>query len=117
VLGDVSTLCDVAPPPGLYGVVGTGVLWAVSTLCAVAPPPGLYGVEGSGLLWETLPDVVWCGCVGGAAVPSLRGAPHGLTVFQVPAAPHQIQRGPGGPHAVWDLRKPREELAKLPRAV
>jgi hypothetical protein len=23
----------VAPPPGLYGVVGTGVLWDVSTLC------------------------------------------------------------------------------------
>jgi hypothetical protein len=38
----VSTLCAVAPPPALYGVVGTGVLWAVSTLCAVAPPPGLY---------------------------------------------------------------------------
>jgi hypothetical protein len=26
----VSTLCAVAPPPGLYGVVGTGLLWAVS---------------------------------------------------------------------------------------
>jgi hypothetical protein len=31
------------PPPGLYGVAGTGLLWDVSTLCAVAPPPGLYG--------------------------------------------------------------------------
>ena len=26
----------------IYGVVGTGVLWNVSTLCAVLPPPGLY---------------------------------------------------------------------------
>jgi hypothetical protein len=30
--------------------VGTGWLWAVSTLCAVAPPPGLYGVVGTGVL-------------------------------------------------------------------
>jgi hypothetical protein len=29
----VSTLCAEVPPPGLYGVVGTGVLWDVSTLC------------------------------------------------------------------------------------
>jgi hypothetical protein len=43
LLWDVSTLCALAPPPGLYGVVGTGLLWDVSTLCAVAPPPGLYG--------------------------------------------------------------------------
>ena len=35
LLWDVSTLCAVAPPAGLYGVVGTGVLWDVSTLCAV----------------------------------------------------------------------------------
>jgi hypothetical protein len=41
-----------APPPGLYGVVGTGVLWDVSTLCAVVPPPGLYGVVGTGVLWD-----------------------------------------------------------------
>jgi hypothetical protein len=43
VLWDVSTLCGVEPPPGLHGVVGTGLLWDVSTLCAVVPPPGLYG--------------------------------------------------------------------------
>ena len=36
LLCDVSTLCAVVPPPGLYGVVGTGLLWDVSTLCAVA---------------------------------------------------------------------------------
>jgi hypothetical protein len=30
---DVSTPCAVVPPPGLCGVVGTGVLWDVSTLC------------------------------------------------------------------------------------
>jgi hypothetical protein len=52
LLWDVSTLCAVVPPAGLYGVVGTGVLWAVSTLCAVAPHPGLYGVVGTGLLWD-----------------------------------------------------------------
>jgi hypothetical protein len=52
VLWDVSTLCAVVPPPGLYGVVGTGVLWDVSTLCAVVPPPGLYGVVGTGVLWD-----------------------------------------------------------------
>jgi hypothetical protein len=23
----------IVPPPGLYGVVGTGLLWDVSTLC------------------------------------------------------------------------------------
>ena len=59
MLWDVSTLCAVEPPPGLYGVVGTGVLWDVSTLCAVVPPPGLYGVVGTGL-WRdvsTLCDV------------------------------------------------------------
>jgi hypothetical protein len=38
----------VVPPAGLYGVVGTGVLWHVSTLCAVVPPAGLYGVVGTG---------------------------------------------------------------------
>jgi hypothetical protein len=52
VLWDVSALCAVVPPPGLYGVVGTGVLWDVSTLCALAPPPGLYGVLGTGVLWH-----------------------------------------------------------------
>jgi hypothetical protein len=69
--GNVSALCVVVPPPGLYGVVGTGllwdsqyavccstsswtiwvvgtgVLWDVSTLCVVVPPPGLYGVVGT----------------------------------------------------------------------
>jgi hypothetical protein len=25
------------------GVVGTGLLWDVSTLCALVPPAGLYG--------------------------------------------------------------------------
>jgi hypothetical protein len=30
-------------------VVGTGVLWDVSALCAVVPPPGLYGVVGTGV--------------------------------------------------------------------
>jgi hypothetical protein len=44
---DVSTLCAVVPPPGLYGVV-----WDVSTLCAVVPPAGLYGVVGTGLVWD-----------------------------------------------------------------
>jgi hypothetical protein len=39
-LWGVSTLCAVVPPPGLYGVVGTGLLWGVSTLCAVV---GLMG--------------------------------------------------------------------------
>jgi hypothetical protein len=34
VLWDVSTPCAVVPPPGLYGMVGTGLLWGVSTLCA-----------------------------------------------------------------------------------
>jgi hypothetical protein len=29
-------------------VVGTGLLWDVSTRCAVVPPPGLYGVVGTG---------------------------------------------------------------------
>jgi hypothetical protein len=48
VLWDVCTLCAVAPPRGLYGVVGTGVLWDVSTLCAVVHPPGLYGVVVTG---------------------------------------------------------------------
>jgi hypothetical protein len=52
MLRGVSTLCAVAPPAGLYGVVGTGLVWGVSTLCAVAPPPGLYGVVGTGLLWD-----------------------------------------------------------------
>jgi hypothetical protein len=42
-LWDVSTLCAVVPPPGRYGVVGTGVLWGVSTLCVVVPPAGRYG--------------------------------------------------------------------------
>jgi hypothetical protein len=46
VLWDVSTLGTVVPPPGLYGVVGTGVLWDVSTLCAVVcldyEPGGSY---------------------------------------------------------------------------
>jgi hypothetical protein len=51
----VSATCAVAPPAGLYGVVGTGVPWAVSALCAVVPPPGLYGVVGTGLLWEGSP--------------------------------------------------------------
>jgi hypothetical protein len=49
--GMVSTLCAVVPPPGPYGVVGTGVLWDVSTWCAVVPP-GLYGVVGTGVLWD-----------------------------------------------------------------
>jgi hypothetical protein len=40
-LWDVSTLCAVVPPPGLYGVVGTGLLRDVSTLRAAVPPPGL----------------------------------------------------------------------------
>jgi hypothetical protein len=31
----------------LYGVVGSGLLWDVSTLCAVVPPAGLYGVVGT----------------------------------------------------------------------
>jgi hypothetical protein len=35
------------PPAGLYGVVGTGLLWDVSTLCVVVPPAGLYGVVGT----------------------------------------------------------------------
>jgi hypothetical protein len=52
LLGDVSTLCAVLPPPGLYGVVGTGLLWDVSTRCAVEPPPGLFEVVGTGLLWD-----------------------------------------------------------------
>jgi hypothetical protein len=39
------------PRPGLYGVVGTVLLWGVSTLCDVVPPPGLYGVVGTGLWW------------------------------------------------------------------
>jgi hypothetical protein len=52
VLWDVSALCAVVPPPGLYGVVGTGVLWDVSKLCAVVPPAGLYGVVGTGVLWD-----------------------------------------------------------------
>ena len=38
------------PPPGRYGVVGTGVLWDVSTLCVGVPPAGLYGVVGAGEL-------------------------------------------------------------------
>jgi hypothetical protein len=53
----VSTLCAVVPPPGLYGVVGTGLLCDVSTLCAVVPPPGLYGVVGTGLLCDVSTDV------------------------------------------------------------
>jgi hypothetical protein len=52
VLSGVSTLCAVVPPAGLYGVVGTGALCDVSTLCAVVPPPGLYGVVGTGVLWD-----------------------------------------------------------------
>jgi hypothetical protein len=30
-------------------VVGTGLLWDVSALCDVVPPPGLYGVVGTGV--------------------------------------------------------------------
>jgi hypothetical protein len=52
LLWGVSTLCAVVPPPGLYGVVGTGVLWDVNTLCAALPPPGLYGVVGTGVLGD-----------------------------------------------------------------
>jgi hypothetical protein len=52
LLCDVSTLCAVVPPAGLYGVVGTGLLCDVSTLCAVVPPAGLYGVVGTGMLWD-----------------------------------------------------------------
>jgi hypothetical protein len=37
LLCDVSTRCAVVPPPGLYGVVGTGLLCDVSTRCAVVP--------------------------------------------------------------------------------
>jgi hypothetical protein len=48
-LWDVSTLCAVVPPAGLYGMVGTGLLCDVSTLCAVVPPAGLYGMVGTGL--------------------------------------------------------------------
>jgi hypothetical protein len=67
LLWDVSTLCAVVPPAGLYGVMGTGVLWDVSTLCAKVPPPGLCGVVGIGLLCDVS---TLC-----AVVPlSLRGA-------------------------------------------
>ena len=61
MLWDVRTLCAAEPPPGLYGVVGTGLLWDVSTLCAAEPPPGLYGVVGTGVLWDvsTLVSSSW----------------------------------------------------------
>jgi hypothetical protein len=59
LLWDVSTLCAGVPPPGLYGVVGTGLLWDVSTLCAGVPPPGVYGVVGTGLLWDVSVLCVW----------------------------------------------------------
>ena len=67
---DVSTLCAVVPPPGLYGVVGTGVLWHVSTLCALAPPPGLHGVVGTGVLRGSLWIRKWAPC--STSGPSIR---------------------------------------------
>jgi hypothetical protein len=72
LLCDVRTLRAVEPPPGLYGVVGTGVLWDVSTLCAVGPPAGLYGVVGTGLLWDisTLCAVIPPPGHAGAVVPT-----------------------------------------------
>jgi hypothetical protein len=74
LLWDVSTLCAVAPPAGLYGVVGTGLLWDVSTLCAVAPPAGLYGVVGTGLLWDV--STLCARQLGGGGLPS--GTPKAL---------------------------------------
>jgi hypothetical protein len=94
------TLCAVVPPPGLYGVVGTGWLWDVSTLCAVVPPPGLYGVVGTGWLWDvsTLCAVV--------PPPRLYGTHlrHGVARVDVHGAQPLRQ-----PHA------PREPASQLPR--
>jgi hypothetical protein len=52
VLWDVSKLCAVAPPPGLYGVVGTGVLtqWVKLTafeelVCFYAPSATLSFID------------------------------------------------------------------------
>jgi hypothetical protein len=54
LLRAVSTLRALVPPAGLYGVVGTGLLWDVSTLCAVVPPPWtIWGVVSLSGMWNT----------------------------------------------------------------
>jgi hypothetical protein len=52
------------------GVVGTGSLQHVSTLCALAPPPGLHGVVGTGVLRGSLWIRKWAPC--STSGPSIR---------------------------------------------